>query len=155
MKIFVHFCVASNYPLAGLYATCPRSLQRNCNDSKSSREVRDLKHESIKGWLPMVSNDNNNNNNNNGIERCKFEIFISSLHRELSPTRMLKWPGRNRVQITINTLSAYHKEHAVCHMCNLTTSLRKCQILKPENSSANQDTNPHSSIGGRLGKQMC
>ena len=33
---------------------------------------------------------------------------ISSQRRELSPTCTLKWPGRNRVQITWNTSSAYH-----------------------------------------------
>ena len=33
------------------------------------------------------------------------------------------------------------------------TSFRKCHILKPENSSPDQDLNPHSSIGGRLGKR--
>ena len=37
----------------------------------------------------------------------------------------------------------------------LTTSFRKCHILKPENTSSNRDSNPHSSIGGRLGKQTC
>ena len=35
----------------------------------------------------------------------------------------------------------------------LTKSFRKCHILKPENSSPKPDSNPHSSIGGRLGKQ--
>ena len=35
------------------------------------------------------------------------------------------------------------------------TSFRKCHILKPQNSSPNQDSNPNSSTGGRLGKQMC
>ena len=34
------------------------------------------------------------------------------------------------------------------------TSFRKCHILKPENSSPKWDLNLHSSIGGRLGKQM-
>ena len=34
-------------------------------------------------------------------------------------------------------------------------SLKKCHILKPDNSSPKQDSNPHSSIGGRLGKQTC
>ena len=29
---------------------------------------------------------------------------------------------------------------------------KKCPILKPENSSPSRDLNPHSSIGGRLGK---
>ena len=38
---------------------------------------------------------------------------------------------------------------------NPWTSFRKCHKLKPENSSPNQDSNPHSSIGGRLGKQTC
>ena len=33
---------------------------------------------------------------------------ISSQRRELSATRTLKWPGRNRVQIMCNTSSAYH-----------------------------------------------
>ena len=32
-------------------------------------------------------------------------------------------------------------------------AFRKCHILKPENSSPNRDSNPHSSIGGRLGKR--
>ena len=33
-------------------------------------------------------------------------------------------------------------------------SFRKCHILNPQNSSPNQDSKLHSSIGGRLGKQM-
>ena len=46
-----------------------------------------------------------------------FEIFaIYSLRRKLSPTCMLKWPGRSRVQIMCNTWSAYHLHHAVCHL---------------------------------------
>ena len=48
-------------------------------------------------------------NNNNRIQRRYSRFFtISSQRRELSPTRTLKWPGRNRVQITCNTSSAYH-----------------------------------------------
>ena len=38
---------------------------------------------------------------------------------------------------------------------NLTTSFRKCHKLKPKDSSHSRDSNSHSSIGGRLGKQMC
>ena len=38
---------------------------------------------------------------------------ISSLRHELSPTRSLKWPGRNRGQITCDTSSAYHVQHVV------------------------------------------
>ena len=37
----------------------------------------------------------------------------------------------------------------------LAMSFRKCHILKPEDSSPKRDSNPHNSIGGRLGKQTC
>ena len=58
--------------------------------------------------------DNNNNNNNNRIQRHISRFFtISSLRRELSPTHTSKWPGRNRVQITCNTSSAYHVQNVV------------------------------------------
>ena len=36
-----------------------------------------------------------------------------------------------------------------------TTNLRKCHILKPENSNPNRGSNPHTSVGGSLGKQTC
>ena len=39
--------------------------------------------------------------------------YFSFLRRELSPTRTLKRPGRNRVQITCNSSSAYHVQHVV------------------------------------------
>ena len=38
---------------------------------------------------------------------------ISSLRRELSPTRTLEWPGCIRVQSTFSTSSAYHVQHVV------------------------------------------
>ena len=37
----------------------------------------------------------------------------------------------------------------------LATSFRKCHILQTEDSSPKPDSNPRSSIGGRLGKQTC
>ena len=41
------------------------------------------------------------NNNNNRIQRRYSRFFtVSSQRRELSPTRTLEWPRRNRVQIT-------------------------------------------------------
>ena len=43
-----------------------------------------------------------------GAIRDFFFFTISSLRREPSPTRTLKWPGRDLVQITCNTSSAYH-----------------------------------------------
>ena len=119
---------------------------------------------------------------------------ISSSRRELSPTRTLRRPGYNRVQIACNTQSAYHVQHVVCHVVRrdssaikfdrvenrihlsfillaeplnrwrrvgnrstrrkpLATSFRKCHILRPEDSSPKRNPNPHSCIGGRLGKQ--
>ena len=52
--------------------------------------------------------------NNNRIQRHYSRFYtISSQRRELSPTRTLKWPRRNRVQITCNTSSAYHVQHVV------------------------------------------
>ena len=50
-----------------------------------------------------------NNNNDNRIQRRYSRFFTISFQRcKLSPTRMLKWPRCNRVQITCNTSSAYH-----------------------------------------------
>ena len=64
------------------------------------------------------SNSNNDNNNNSSssssIQRRNSRSFtISSLRLEPSPTRTLKWPGRNRMQITYNTSSAHHVQHVV------------------------------------------
>ena len=138
----------------------------------------------------------NNNNNKNCIRRRNSRFFtISSVHCQPSPTCTLKRPRRNRVQITCNTSSAYHVQHAVLratwykgtaqllrltvlksHLFELyfigwtnnrwrrrgnwstrrkplATSFRKCRILKPEDSSPKQDSNPHSSIGGKLWEQ--
>ena len=40
-------------------------------------------------------------------------LTLSSLRCEPSPTRILKWPRHNRVQITCNTSSAGHMQHVV------------------------------------------
>ena len=46
---------------------------------------------------------------NRSQRRYSRFFTISSQRRELSPARtLLKWPGRNRVQITCNTSSAHH-----------------------------------------------
>ena len=53
-------------------------------------------------------------NNNNRIQRSNLRFFtISSLHHEPSPTRTLKWPERNRVQITCNTPSTCHEQRVM------------------------------------------
>ena len=45
------------------------------------------------------------------------------------------------------------EETGVTRRKPLTTSFRKCHILKPEELSPNLDSTPRNSIGGRLGKQ--
>ena len=80
--------------------------------------MQGFRHDS-KSWHNNDNNDddnNNNNNNNNCIQRSNSRFFtISSLRREPSPTHTLKWPGHNRVQITWNTLNAYHVQHVLLH----------------------------------------
>ena len=57
--------------------------------------------------------------NNNNIIIIAFKgairdfFTISSLRRELSPTRKLKWPGSNRVEIMYNISSTYHVQHVM------------------------------------------
>ena len=46
-----------------------------------------------------------------------FFFTISSLRRKPSPTRTLKWPGCNLVQIKCNTLSAYHVQLVYVPCC--------------------------------------
>ena len=48
-------------------------------------------------------------------------LTISSLHRELSPTRTLKWPGHNRVEMC-NISSTCHVQRAVCHLAQRYSS---------------------------------
>ena len=47
------------------------------------------------------------------MRKSRFFFTISCLHREPSPVRTLKWPGRNRVQITCNTRRVYHVHQVV------------------------------------------
>ena len=63
--------------------------------------------------LSTVTNSNNNHNNNRIQRRNSRFVTISSLRRELSPTRMLKWPRHNCVQIRCSTSRAYHVQHVV------------------------------------------
>ena len=53
---------------------------------------------------------------------------ISSLRGELPPARMLKWPGRSRVQITCNTLGADHMQHVVCKSRATRRALITCNV---------------------------
>ena len=62
----------------------------------------------------VSSNNNDNDNNNSRIQRRNSIFFLQSPHcaaKRLQHT--FKWPGHNRVQITCNTSSAYHVQHAV------------------------------------------
>ena len=79
--------------------------QSQCTDAGLSSPSADPLINVVNQWLCKFCN----NNNNNHIQRRYSRFFtISSQGRELSPTHMLKWPRRNRVQITCNTSSAYH-----------------------------------------------
>ena len=53
--------------------------------------------------------------------------FVQSppLRRELSPTRTLKWPRRNPVQIMCNTSSVYQMQLAVYHLVRRDSSAVK------------------------------
>ena len=61
-------------------------------------------------------------------------VTISSIRREPSPARTLKWPRRNRVQITCNTSSAYHVQHVVIRAtwCEGTAQLLSFTELKSQ-----------------------
>ena len=52
-------------------------------------------------------------NYNDFISFALSRLTHTQLHRKPSPTRTLKWPPRNRVQITCNTSIAYHLQHVV------------------------------------------
>ena len=64
--------------------------------------------------------------------KCTVRDFftISSVRRKLSPTRTLKLPKRNRVQITCNTSSAYHVQRVVCHLVRRDISAVKFDRVK-------------------------
>ena len=55
---------------------------------------------------------------------------ISSLRRELSPIRTLKWPVRNRVQITCNTPGVHHVQHVMCHVVSRDSSATKVKLTE-------------------------
>ena len=72
---------------------------------------------------PPIYN-NNNNNNNNHIQRRYSRFFaISSQRRKLSPTRTLKSPRRNRVQIMCNISCATCR--VTCHLVRRDSSTIK------------------------------
>ena len=90
-----------------------------------SRVLTSISH-SIHSTGRVQPTKNKDFNNNNRIERRKSRFFtISSLCHELSPTCTLNGPERDRVQITCNTSSAYHVQHAVCHMVRRDSSAIK------------------------------
>ena len=76
--------------------------------------------------LSAINNNNNNNHHHHHhhhhhhrIQRRISRFFtISSLRRELSPTRTLKWPRHNRVKSS----STYHVQRVVCHLVRRDSS---------------------------------
>ena len=88
---------------------CKTVKADHCNINKATDSFNQSILRAASETIPLGARKNYNNNNNNRIQRHYSRCFtISSQRRELSPTRTLKWPGRNRVQITCNTSSAYH-----------------------------------------------
>ena len=104
-------------------------------------------------WFTGPSNTmecNNNNDNNDHTDRRNLRfVTISSLHCELSPTRTLKWPGRNRVRITCNTcrpwsgmllphwvqwdigecVQSHNYQHTLVYRTHCTVWLERCSNL--------------------------
>ena len=76
--------------------------------------------------LLLMINNSNNNNSDNHIAGTIEDFYNLFTVQELSPTRTLKWLGRNGVQITCNTLSAYHVQHGMCHVVQKDSSAVKC-----------------------------
>ena len=72
----------------------------------------------------IISNaEEEEDDNDNCIQRRSSRCFtISSLCRELSPTRTFKWPWHNRVKVTCNTSNAYHVQRVVCHLVRRDSS---------------------------------
>ena len=98
------------------------------NENEKERGGKGKERNEIKEVLYM-QNTNNNNDNNDCTEGRKSRFFaISSMRRELSPTCTLKWPGRNRVQITCNISSAYRMQHV------------KCRVVRRDSSAVKFDT---------------
>ena len=90
------------------------SNPRCCIKQDSERNTLPTSYSDPRWCFRKPGNEGCRNDNNNRIQRRYLKYFtISSQRRELSPTRTLKWPRRNRVQITCNTSSAYHVQHVV------------------------------------------
>ena len=54
-----------------------------------------------------------------------FYNLLTAPRTVSSPTHTLKWPGRNRVQITCKTSSARYVQHVVCHVVRRDSSAIK------------------------------
>ena len=66
----------------------------------------------------------------NALKGATPDFFtVSSLRRELSPTRSLKWPWRNRVHITCRISSAYHVQHVMMTMMMMTMIMMMMMII--------------------------
>ena len=112
LELRVQFCllVCCTYPSSSTVNKEKNLIDQRASLLEDTRETQQIPKEDAL----CCSNNNNNNNNNNRTERCNSRFFtISSLRREPSPTRTLKWPGCGRVQITCNTSSAYHVQNVI------------------------------------------
>ena len=69
----------------------------------------------------MQCNDNKNSDYD-CIMQNTFYILLTVLAAAVSNTLM--WPEHNRVQITCNTLSAFHVQHIMCHMVEDSSAIK-------------------------------
>ena len=116
------FSAAWYHGYVSMYSTlvlqCTMTLNNNALNNKSQTNVSDLK-DGRSGVPPHVDSTPVQHsftcltqyNNNNCIQR-RYSSFLTHSAAN-SPTHTLKWPRRNRVQITCNTSSAYHVQHVV------------------------------------------
>ena len=95
------------------------------NKKRPSLSIHAFHHKTM-NILTFMSYDNKNNNNDR-IERHTSR-FLQSPHCATSCLQLIstfKWPGRKRAQVTCNTSSVYHVQHAVCHVVQRDSSAIK------------------------------
>ena len=76
--------------------------------------------------IKFYSNNSNKDADNDRIKRRYSRFFLQSCHCAANCLQhSLKWPERNRVQITCNTSGAHHVQHVVCHVVQRDSSAIK------------------------------
>ena len=97
--------------------------------------------------------------NHRALITCKCHVTCHLVRRDSSAIKLDSWIWNCIYLSFILLAEPLHRWRRGGNQSTrrkpLATSFRKCHILQPEDSSPKRDSNPHSSIGGRLGKQTC